>query len=85
MTDRRGLKETVPSQGYDDWMEENLNDIADCGAERISRRARWEIDKARRESELESVSLNTTKEALDPGEEIEWGISPGGGGCNPAG
>ena len=56
-------------------MEEHLNDIAECGAERMSRRARWKIDKARRESELESVSLNTTTEALDPGEEIEWGIS----------
>ena len=55
-------------------MEEHLNDIAERGAERISRRARWEIDNARRDSEMTSASLNTTTEALDPGEQIEYGI-----------
>ena len=52
MTDRRELDKNAPSQectldteGYEDWMEEQLNDIAECGAERISRRARWKIDK----------------------------------------
>ena len=45
-------------------MEEHLNDIAECGAERMRRRARWEMDKVRRESELESMSLNTTTEVL---------------------
>ena len=33
-------------------------------------------DKARRESELKSMSLNTTTDSLYPGEEIEWGTSP---------
>ena len=57
-------------------MEEHLNDIARRGVERISRRARWEIDNTRRESEMRSTSLNTTTEALDLGEEIEYGTSP---------
>ena len=83
MTDSREKDKNVPSQestldteGYEDCMEEHLTDVEECRAELIIRRARSEIDKARRESELESMSLNTTTEALDPGEEIEWGISP---------
>ena len=81
MTDRWGLEESAPSEEhtldyeeYEEWMEKHLNDIAERGAERKSRRARWEIDNARRDSEMTSASLNTTTEALDPGEEIEYGI-----------
>ena len=83
MTERRGLEENAPFQEntldegeYEEWMEQHLNDIAGRGVERISRRARWKIDNTRRESEMRSTSLNTTTEALDLGEEIEYGTSP---------
>ena len=67
---------TMDAEEYENWIEQHLTDVAECGAGRMGRKARWEIDKARRASELESLSLNTTTEAIEPGEEIKWGTSP---------
>ena len=37
------------------------------------RKESWEVNKAGEASELEPLSLDTITEAIEPGEEIEWG------------
>ena len=39
----------------------------------MGKKERWWVDKAREGSELEPFYLDTTTEAIEPGDEIEWG------------
>ena len=41
----------------------------------MDRKDRWEVDKVREASILEPSTLDTTTEAIEPGEELEWGTS----------
>ena len=66
---------TMDAEEYKNWIEQHLTDVAVCGAGRMGRKARREIDKARKVSELESLNLKTTTEAIEPKEEIKWGTS----------
>ena len=66
---------TMGGEEYENWIEQHLTDVAVCGAGRMGRKARREIDKARKVSELESLNLKTPTEAIEPKEEIKWGTS----------
>ena len=39
----------------------------------MGRKERWEVGIAREASELDPSNLDTTTEAIEPGEELEWG------------
>ena len=39
----------------------------------MGRKERWEVGIAREASELYPSNLDTTTEAIEPGEELEWG------------
>ena len=40
---------------------------------KMGRKGRWEVGNEREASELEPSDLDTTTEAIEPGEELEWG------------
>ena len=65
---------TMDAEEYENWIEQHLTDVAECGAGKMCEKARWEINKARKASELESLSFNTTNESIEP-LEIEWETS----------
>ena len=66
---------TMDAEEYENWIEQHLTDVAVCGAGRMGRKARQEIDKARKVSVLESLNLKIITEAIEPKEEIKWGPS----------
>ena len=64
---------TMDTEENENWVEQHLAATTEWGTGRMGRKERWDVNKAREASELEALSLDTTTEAIEPREEIEWG------------
>ena len=64
---------TMDAKENENWVEQHSAAAEVWGAKGMGRKERWEIDKAREASESEPFDLDTTKEAIERGDEIEWG------------
>ena len=56
----------------ENWVGQHSDATVEWSKRRVGREERWGVDQAKEASKLEPSNLDTTTEAFEPGEEVEW-------------